>query len=66
MYPASYPIGRRVVVPAFAESPGEAIDAGLVFEPQAPPPPDTLQATDVVLAIRSAAVGWVEQDGEHV
>ena len=34
MYPSAYPIGRRALVPAFAESPKEAIEAGLVFEPQ--------------------------------
>lgn len=60
MYPSSYPVGHRVVVPAFAESPQLAIDAGLVFEKQVPPSPDTVQPTDVVIAVRSAAVGWVD------
>ena len=60
MYPSAYPMGRRACVMAFAESPKEAIEAVLVFEPQAPPDPSTLGARDVVIAVRSAAVGWVD------
>lgn len=60
MYPSKYPTGRRAVIPAFAASPEEAIDTGLVFEPQPPPDPSTLGPKDVVIAVRSAAVGWVD------
>ncbi len=52
--------GHRVVVGRFAESPPEAIETLLSLEPM--PPPDTarLAARDVVVEVRSAAVGWVD------
>lgn len=53
------PPGRRVVVPAFAESPPEAIDA-MTLVPMDPPDPATLGPGDVIVAVRSAAVGWVD------
>lgn len=53
-------MGRRVVVSTFAESPEDALNQGLSFEAQPPPSPETLKATDVVIAVRSAAVGWVD------
>jgi NADPH2:quinone reductase len=52
--------GRRVVVAAFAESPLEAIETSLSIEPMAPPDPATLGPRDVIVAVRSAAVGWVD------
>jgi NADPH2:quinone reductase len=55
-----YPVGRRAIISTFAESPEEAIETGLGFEPQSPPSQATLQPTDVVIAVRSAAVGWVD------
>ena len=52
--------GHRVVVSSFAESPLEAIETSLSIEPMAPPDPATLGARDVIVAVRSAAVGWVD------
>ncbi|MEP7121294.1 MAG: NADPH:quinone oxidoreductase family protein [Byssovorax sp.] len=52
--------GRRVVVSAFAESPPEAIDHNLTLEPMAAPDLAALGPRDVVVAVRSAAVGWVD------
>ena len=60
MYPDTFPIGRRVIVSAFAESPAEALDEGINLEDQSPPPLKLLKSTDVVIAVRSAAVGWVD------
>lgn len=52
--------GRRVVVSRFAESPPEAIDTVLSLEVMSPPDPATLGPGDVIVAVRSAAVGWVD------
>ncbi len=52
--------GRKVVVSAFGETPLEAVEQHLSLEPQAPPDPATLGPRDVVVAVRSAAVGWVD------
>ena len=51
--------GRRVVVDAYAESPLEGVST-LRIEPQPPPDPSTLGPTDVVVAVKSASVGWVD------
>ena len=51
--------GRRVVVPALAADPLAAI-AQLQLEPQAAPDPSTLAPDEVVIAVHSAAVGWVD------
>ena len=55
--------GHRVVVQALAETPGEAIAPGsphLTLEAMPPPDPATLGPRDVIIAIRSASVGWVD------
>jgi NADPH:quinone reductase len=54
------PVGQRVVVSEYAESPLEAIDRFLTIE--AMPAPDTasLKANDVIIAVKSASVGWVD------
>ena len=49
--------GRRVVVPAFAESP-EAGIAAARLEPQ--PRPEALAPGEVLVRVVSAAVGWVD------
>jgi NADPH2:quinone reductase len=49
--------GRRVVLSALAESPLEAVDK-MTLEPQ--PEPTELGPRDVVIAIESAQVGWVD------
>jgi NADPH2:quinone reductase len=51
--------GTRVVVSELGEEPLEAIERFLSFEPMAIDPA-TLGARDVVIAIKSAAVGWVD------
>jgi NADPH:quinone reductase len=53
-------IGQRVVVSQFGEEPLEAIERYLTMEEQPPPDPGTLAPTDVVIAVKSAAVGWVD------
>lgn len=52
--------GRRVVVTEFAESPGEAIEHNLRLVEMAPPDPASLKATDVIIAVRSVSVNWVD------
>jgi NADPH:quinone reductase len=53
-------MGSRVVVARFAESPPAAIESELSLEPMAPPDVATLGAREVIVAVRSAAVGWVD------
>lgn len=53
------PQGVRVVVDAFAESPPEGIEAARLV-PMPAPDPATLGPRDVIVAVRSAAVGWVD------
>ena len=52
--------GQRVVVSEFGETPPEALEKFLSLEPM--PAPDTakLSPRDVVIAIKSASVGWVD------
>lgn len=52
--------GHRVVVTALGDDPLQAIDELARLEVQPPPDPATLGAHDVVIAVRSAAVGWVD------
>lgn len=52
--------GHRVVVAEFAENPLEAIDRGTSLVPMNPPDPAGLTARDVIIAVKSAAVGWVD------
>lgn len=52
--------GTRVVVTQLGESPLDAIEHHLVLEPQPMPDPSTLAPTDVIVRVRSAAVGWVD------
>jgi NADPH2:quinone reductase len=53
------PPGHRVVVPAFAETPLEGV-ASATLEPMDAPDPSTLAPGDVIVAVKSAAVGWVD------
>ena len=55
------PDGRRVVVTEFGDDPMQALENHLEIVPQPAPDPATLAATDVIIAIKSAAVGWVVQ-----
>lgn len=58
-YPASAAVGTHAIVRALATSPDEGIEQ-IAIEPQSPPDPSALGAGDVVLAVRSANVGWVD------
>jgi NADPH2:quinone reductase len=53
------PEGSRVVVPAFAESPTEAIDT-MSLVPMPAPDPASLSPRDVIVAVKAAHVGWVD------
>lgn len=53
-------VGRRVIIDAFGETPMDALEHHLQLEDQAPPDPAHLAVDDVVVAVRSAAVGWVD------
>ena len=52
--------GQRVIVSEFAETPLEAIEKFASLEAMPPPDPSTLAARDVIVAIKSASVGWVD------
>jgi len=51
--------GRRVIVSALAKTPLEAIEH-MALEEMAPPDPAKLSPRDVIVAIKSASVGWVD------
>src|SRR6185503_8825773 len=51
--------GRRAVVDALGATPLEALER-IRTEPQARPDPATLAPDDVVVAVKSAAIGWVD------
>jgi NADPH:quinone reductase len=52
--------GQRAVVSEFAENPLEGVEKHLTLEDQALPAPETLKAHDVIIAVKSASVGWVD------
>jgi len=52
--------GQRVVIEAFGETPMDAVEHQLRVEPQPPPDPSELNPTDVVIAVKACAVGWVD------
>lgn len=54
------PPGRRVVVSQFAENPLEAIAEHMALEAMPAPDPAKLGPRDVIIAIKSASVGWVD------
>jgi NADPH2:quinone reductase len=51
------PMGQRVVVSEFGETPPDAVQHCMTLEPMPAPEPGPL---DVVVRVRSAAVGWVD------
>ena len=59
---AALPPGHRVVVSALAESPPEALDSAtsIAIEPMAAPDRASIGPRDVIVAVRAAAVGWVD------
>ncbi len=52
--------GRRVVVHELGENPLDAIEHHMRVEPMAPPDVTKLAPNDVLVAVKSAAVGWVD------
>ncbi len=58
--PSPLPPGVRVVVSELAESPPEAIGTTMSIVPMPAPDPAALSPRDVIVAVRSAAVGWVD------
>jgi NADPH2:quinone reductase len=56
----SLPPGVRVVVSALGETPEQAIAQHVALEPMPAPDPSSLAAGDVVIAVRSASIGWVD------
>ncbi|MGB1275991.1 MAG: alcohol dehydrogenase catalytic domain-containing protein, partial [Nannocystaceae bacterium] len=52
--------GQKVVVEAFGENPLDAIAHHLKLVDQLPPNPAELGPTDVLVAVKRAAVGWVD------
>lgn len=53
-------VGKKVVVAAFGETPLEAIELHMSLVDMPPPDPGALSPRDVIVAIKSAAVGWVD------
>lgn len=62
MLPAMFyvPAGRRAVVVALGATPLDTIEKQLRIEDAPPPDPAKLAADDVVIAVKSANVGWVD------
>ncbi len=56
----SLPPGHRVLVSELGESPTDAIDHHLTLIPMPAPDPATLGPKDVLIAVKSASVGWVD------
>jgi NADPH2:quinone reductase len=54
------PQGRRVVVEAFAEDPGEAIESHVALVAMPAPDVGSLAPEDVLIGVESASVGWVD------
>ena len=52
--------GRRVVVSEFGETPTEAMARFVSLQPMPAPDPATLGAAEVLVAVHSASVGWVD------
>lgn len=54
------PMGKRVLISEFAENPLEGVEQNLSIVDQPVPDSDKLAAGDVIISIKSAAVGWVD------
>jgi NADPH:quinone reductase len=54
------PRGHRVVVSELGDTPLDAIERLTSVVPMDPPDPSTLSPDDVIVAVRSASVGWVD------
>jgi NADPH:quinone reductase len=53
-------MSQRVVVRELGETPDEAIEKHISVEPMEVPAPESLSATDVLIEVKSASVGWVD------
>lgn len=54
------PEGRRLVLDEWGETPMEAVERHMRLVPQLAPDVSTLAPTDVLLRVKSCAVGWVD------
>jgi NADPH2:quinone reductase len=54
------PPGRKVVVSEFGETPLDALEHHTSIAPMEPPDVNELSPRDVVIAVESASVGWVD------
>jgi len=52
--------GLRVRVAEFAENPLEGVEKNIFIEAQSAPDSSALKANDVIIAVKSSAVGWVD------
>lgn len=53
-------LGKKAQISEFAETPLEGVDHILKIVAQQMPDPKTLGTTDVLIAVKSAAIGWVD------
>lgn len=56
----SFPAGQRVVVTEYGESPEEALDRFVHLEAQPAPDPAELKPHEVLVAVKSVAIAWVD------
>lgn len=52
--------GQKAVVTEYGQNPMEAVDKFIRLETQVAPDPATLKDKDVIIAVRSSSVGWVD------
>jgi len=52
--------GVKILISEFAETPLEGVDRYLSIEPQDYPDINTLNTSDLVIGVKSAALGWVD------
>ncbi len=57
---SALPAGQRVVITELGDDPEDAVARHLVIEAQPAPDPATLGPREVLIAVESAAVGWVD------
>ncbi len=57
---AFIPPGQLVIVSAFGETPIDALESHAALEDMEAPDPAALQPDEIVIAIKSAAVAWVD------
>ena len=57
---SNFPNGRRAVICQYGNDPMDAIENHLVIEDQKAPDPASLKPIDCLIAVKSAAVGWVD------